>query len=254
MLLAALFFPAFGRAAVPRAIRLLALYALASLLLWFTQTQFVRFLLPLLPVLCLLAAWTLCRAWEARLLSGYALAALAAGSLLWSLGRRRRVWRWMQAPVALGLESQAAYESRYDATSDALRYVNTSLPSEAKLAFFGDPFGFHCDRAYLWGDQSAYVLTPAVRSAVGPAGAPAPVGRDACAGGRRRTAALIVTPQGSGLGGWLYALTAAQGPPLYPGPKDRDPGHSGLSAAALIADTVICTGRLAAVRHLSPLF
>ena len=129
----------------------------------------------------------------------------------------------MQAPVALGMESQTAYESRYDATSDALRYVNTALPPETKLAFFGDPFGFHCDRAYLWGDQSAYVLTPAVRSAPDLLGRLHQLGVtyvlvDAAPG------SLDLTPQGSGFGGSLYALTAAHGPPLYPRPGDRDRG------------------------------
>lgn len=222
VLLGSLFFPAFGRAPVPMAVRLLAGYALASLLLWFTQTQFVRFLLPLVPVLCLLTAWTLERAWDGRRVSGYALAALAAGSLCWSLGVGGSL-AFIQAPVALGLETQNAYESRYDATSDALRYINAALPPEAKLAFFGDPFGFHCDRPYLWGDQSAYVLTAAVHSAPDLLSRLHQLGVthvlvDAKHGG------IDFSPNGSDVGGWLYALTAAHGPPLYPQPEDRDRG------------------------------
>ena len=222
VLLGALFFPAFGRSTAPTAIRLLAGYALASLLLWFSQTQFVRFLLPLVPVLCLLTAWALGQAWDARRPSGYALAALAAGSLLWSLGVGGSL-AFIQAPVVLGFESPTAYESRYDATSDALRYVNTALPPDAKLALFSDPFGYHCDRPYLWGDQSAYVVTPAVHSAPDLRVRLHQLGVthvliDAKHGG------LDFTPQGSGPGGWLYTLTAAHGPPLYPRPEDRDRG------------------------------
>ena len=224
VLLASLFFPAFGPALSPKAARLLALYAFASLALWFTQTQFIRFLLPLVPVLCLLTAWVLCRAWETRALSNVALAGLAAGSLVWSLSVGGRLVA-VQAPVALGLESRAIYSSRYDGTYDALTYVNVVLPPNAKIALFGAPFGFHCDRPYLWGDQSAYVLTPQARSG------------DALL---RRLRQLGVThllvnvgtgrgiadfaPGGSDLGGWLYALTAAHGPPLYPRPGDRDRG------------------------------
>ena len=224
VLLAALFFPIFGRSPVPKAIRLLALYALGALLFWFSQTQFVRFLLPLVPVLCLLASWVLCRAWGTRSLSGYALAALTAVSLLWSLSIGGRL-ALLQAPVVLGGESRGRYQRRYEAGYDALHYVNTVLPSASKIAFFGAPFGFHCDRPYLWGDQSAYVLTPDVRSS-GDLG--------------RRLHQLGVThvlvdadpgrgvadfaPGGDDLGGWLYALTAAHGPPLYPGPGDPDRG------------------------------
>ena len=224
VLLAALFFPAFGRRPAPRAIKLLALYALASLALWFTQTQFIRFLLPLVPILCLLTAWVLDAALKTRQRSASALAALAAGSLLWSLSVGGRLAA-VQAPVALGLMSPAAYQSRYDAGYDALQFVNTSLPPDAKLAFFGDPFGFHCDRSYLWGDQSAYVLTPDVRSRA-----------DLLRRLRQRGVTHVLvdadpmrglagfSPGGSAPGGWLYDLTAAHGPPLYPAPGDRNRG------------------------------
>ncbi|MBV9851933.1 MAG: glycosyltransferase family 39 protein [Armatimonadetes bacterium] len=223
VLLAALFFPAFQRHPAPKAVRLLALYALGWLLLWFTQTQFVRFLLPLVPVLCLLAAWSLCRAVAARTLSGYALAALTGGSLLWSLAVGAQL-AGAQAPVALGLESPEVYRTRYFAGYEAMRFINTSLPVHAKVLLYGYPFGFYCDRPYLWADQSAYVFGPDVRS-------PDDLRRRLRQLGvthllidaDTRRSGVVFAPGDTPVG-WLYALTAAQGPPLFPGPRDPDRG------------------------------
>ncbi len=219
VLLAALFFPAFGAGDIPRPVKALAVFAGAGMLLWFTQTQYMRFLLPLVPAFCLLAAWALCRACAARSLSGYALAGLAAASLLWSLSVGLELAR-LQAPAALGLQSRADYVARYDGDAGAISYLNTRLPPGAKIVFFGHPLGFYCDRPYLWGDQSTYVLTPDVHSA------PALW---------RRLRALGVTHilvdvhsfplrPGDSPGGWVYALTAARSAPLYPGAADPDRG------------------------------
>ncbi len=219
VLLAALFFPAFGRGDTPRVIKALAAYALAATLLWFAQTQYVRFLLPLVPVYCLLAAWMLCRAVGGRSVSGYALAALTGASLLWSLSVGLGLAR-VQAPVALGLQPRADYETRYDGGAGAVGYINTSLPAGAKVVFFGHPLGFACDRPYLWGDQSDYVLTPAVRS---------PETLLARLRALGVTYLLVDThnfPLGPGdsPAGWVYALTAGRSAPLYPGPTDPDRG------------------------------
>jgi hypothetical protein len=219
MLLAALFVPAFGRGETPRSVKALAIFALVGTLLWFSQTQYVRFLMPLVPAFCLLSAWVLCHSIALRTVSGYALAALMAASLLWSLSVGFDLAR-VQAPVAMGLQSQSDYIAHYDGDAGAFQYINTQLPPDAKIVMFGHPLGFYCDRTYLWGDQSTYVLTPDVHSA---------------SALWSRLHALGVThilvdtqyfPLHSGHSpeGWVDALTVAKNPPLYPGPSDASHG------------------------------
>jgi hypothetical protein len=219
LFLAALFVPTWRRAKTPGVVKALTAYAAAATLLWFTQTQFIRFLLPLVPVYCLLTAWAIFQPVPGRSWATHALKALLAFSFMWSLTVAYQLAR-PQIAVALGQQSRPAFQAQNDAGYGAIQYLNHNLPTNAKIAFFGHPLGFYCDRPYLWADQSAYVFTPSVTS-------PATL--------LQRLHALGVTDilvdqrsatfaPGNSPFGWLYALTAAQERPLYPGPGDRDTG------------------------------
>lgn len=211
VLLAALFFPAFGRG-TPGIVKILGAYALGAGLLWFVTAQHVRYLLPVLPVLCLLTAWVLSCALNARWWSGYALMALTSVSVLFSLWIGGQ-FAAQEAPVALGLVSTRDYMTRRDAVYPALEFVNTQLPPQAKLVFYGNPLGFYCDRPYLWGEagHSAFIPYGSFRSA-----------EDL----RRWLAAqgvthILVNTQYFGLApsagwpGWVYQLTAGSSAPLF---------------------------------------
>jgi len=211
MLLGALFFPLFGLRA-SRRVKALGLYALGGGLFWFATAQHVRYLLPLLPVLCLLAAWALVQATAARWRAGYALAALGLGSLMLSVAIAANLMR-AQGPVALGLTSRAAYLEANDPTYPAMMFINTHLPADAKLVFYGDPLGFYCDRPYLWGEalHSAYIPYGEFHSAEDLRGWYAQHG----------ITHVLVDPRSFGFGpgdtwpGWVYRLTAESGAPLF---------------------------------------
>ena len=159
LFVAALFFPVFQDGPVPRAVRALSLYALGALLLWFLTAQHVRYLLPVLPVFCLLTAWALDRALVGRLLSGYALAGLAACSLLFSayLGV---VLTAQEVPVVMGRVSQADYLAIGNQAYPAVQFINSQIPAGSKIVFYGNPLGFYCDRPYLWGEQEHSTYIP----------------------------------------------------------------------------------------------
>ena len=211
VLLGALFFPVFGLHA-PRRVKALALYALGGGLFWFATAQHVRYLLPILPVLCLLAAWALAQAIAARWRAGYALAALGVGSLVLSLDIAVNIMR-AQGPVALGLTSRAAYLNAREPTYPAMAFINTHLPADAKLVFYGCPLGFYCDRPYLWGEalHSAYIPYDQFHSADD-------LSRWYAAHGITH---VLVDPQNFGFApgdtwtGWVYQLTAARSAPLF---------------------------------------
>lgn len=212
VLLAALFFPVFGRIASTPA-KALAGFALGSLLLWAVTVQYVRYLLPTVPVLCLLAGFVLVQTWALRWKSGAALAALGVCSLAFSLfvgaGLVSEV-----LPVVLGQVSRDSYIARGFGPYPAMQFINTQLPKNARVIMYGNPLGFYCDRPYLWGDamHGTYIPYAAFRSADDLRTYLHTLGI---------THILIyeggfpLTPGQSGYPGWVYQLTAGGGPPLF---------------------------------------
>ncbi len=212
LLLAALFFPAFSRGA-PGGMKALAGYALLSLGLWFVTAQYVRYLLPTLPALCLLAAWVLERAWAGRWRSRYALAALGVGSLAFTASVGAQLWA-LQAPVAFGQVPRGDYAARGFAPYEAMQFINQHLPQGAKIAFYGCPLGFYCDRPYLWADAQHSTLIPYDRFR-------SPDDLRASLRGLGVTHVLVwakffpLTPDAQDYTRWVYGVTAGSGPPVF---------------------------------------
>lgn len=212
VLLGALFFPVFVRGASV-AVKALALFALGSLLLWAGTMQYVRYLLPTLPVLCLLASYVAVQAWTLRLKSGYALAALGVVSLAFSLGVGLSLLS-QEAPVVFGQVSREDYITRGFEPYPAMQFINTELPANSKIVMYGNPLGFYCDKPYLWGEPTHGTAIPYdtfhsaddLRAYLHKIGV---------------THILItlqyfpLTPGQSGYPGWVYQLTAGSGPPLF---------------------------------------
>ncbi len=212
VLLGALFFPVFVRGAMA-ALKALALFALGSLLLWAGTMQYVRYLLPALPVLCLLTGYVLVQAYTLRLKSGYALAALGVGSLLFSLFVGVGLL-FSEAPVVFGQESRPDYITQGFPPYPAMQYINTQLPANSKIVMYGNPLGFYCDKPYLWGEPTHGTTIPydTFRSADDLRAYFHKIG----------VTYILVTPQYfpltpglSGYPGWVYELTAGSGPPLF---------------------------------------
>lgn len=212
VLLGALFFPVFLRGA-SAAVKALALFALGSLLLWIGTAQYVRYLLPTLPLLCLLAGYVLVQAYSLRLKSGYALAALGVCSLAFSLLIGVSLLS-EEAPVVFGQVSRDDYIQHNFGPYAAMQYINTELSANSKIVMYGNPLGYYCDKPYLWGEPIH--------------GTTIPYDTLHSAGDLRAylhkigvTHILItpsyfpLTPGLSGYPGWVYQLTAGTGPPLF---------------------------------------
>ncbi|MGI4791706.1 MAG: ArnT family glycosyltransferase [Janthinobacterium lividum] len=150
ILLAALFFPAFLRGA-SGPVKAFAAFALCSLLLWAGTMQYIRYLLPTLPVLCLLSAYILTQACTQRLKSGYALAGLGVLSLAFSLYIGSGLLL-QETPVVFGQVSQDDYIAHGFGPYPAMQFINTQLPKNVKIVMYGNPLGLYCNRPYLWGD------------------------------------------------------------------------------------------------------
>lgn len=208
---AALLFPVFFAGRAPAAVRAPAAWALGGLVVWFVTAQAVRFLLPLLPAMCLLTAWVLQTAWASRSISGRALAALAAGSLAFSAFLGGQLIG-AQAPVVFGLAPREQYITAGDPAYPAIRFINARLPAGSRVAFYGNPLGFYCDRPYFWAEPEHSTL----------------IGYDALqtpedlARALRRLGAthVLINPAyfkpGSHASDLVYALASRCGPPLFP--------------------------------------
>ncbi|MDQ2800989.1 MAG: hypothetical protein M3Y13_15255 [Armatimonadota bacterium] len=212
LLLAALFFPAFSRGA-PGVVRSLGIYTLLAALLWFATMQYLRYFLPNVPVLCLLAAWVMARSWEGRWRSGYALVALGAASLAFSFSVGAQLLA-LQAPVVFGWESRDDYITHGFAPYPALKFINDQLPRNAKVVFYNNPYGFYCDKPYLWGDapHSTYIPYDTFRSADDFRAYLAKIGVTHILVNYQ---AFEPKPDAAGYTHWVYALTEGTGPPVF---------------------------------------
>ncbi len=158
VLLAALFFPAFGRGAPGQSRRSAC-------------TRFCPCCSGLRPcsmsaTCCLCFPSCACwppgcgaRAWAGRWLSGYALAGLAVCSLAFSLYAGAGLAA-QEAPVVFGQQSRDDYITHNFAAYPAMQFINTQLPPGAKVVFYGNPLGFYCDKPYLWGDAQHSTVIP----------------------------------------------------------------------------------------------
>lgn len=212
LLLAALFFPVFGRRA-PNLVKALGGYALMSFLTWFVTMQYARYLLPTVPVFCLLAAWVLIKALEERWRSAYVLAGLGLCSLAFTflIGAQQAA---LQAPVVFGRQSREEYITRGFAAYPAMQFINTQLPARSKIVFYGNPLGYYCDKPYLWGDQqhSTYIPYSSFQTAEDFRLALQKIGVTHILVNRRY---LDPKPDATDYTRWVYALTAGTGPPVF---------------------------------------
>jgi len=174
--------------------------------------EYVRYLLPAVPVLCLLAAWVVVSVWEGRWRARYALAGLGAGSMVFTLFIGASLVR-LQAPVAFGGQSRAQFLEHDLSGFPVIQFINTHLPADAKVVFYGHPFGFYCDRPYLWGDAQHSTLIPydTFHNAEDLRASLQKIGVTHILINRRN----LPPPDAPGYTQWVYALTDGAGPPLF---------------------------------------
>ena len=209
---AAMFVPAFRQLKTPPAVKALGLYGLVSFLVWFLLTQQVRYLLPTLPVYCVLAAFVVVELMQGKGFAKFALAGLCSLSLLFS------------SFVAFNLVSQELPRALGGAPPGwpypAMQFLNEATPKDSGVVFYGEPRDFYCDRNYMWGEPGHGIVIP-YQSMNGP--------------GDLRNWLLLhgfeylyidssqaaITP-GPGMNGLVYDLTAGSGSlPIYQaGPVD----------------------------------
>jgi hypothetical protein len=153
----ALGIPALFMKGKPREIGLCAFFFGFLWLFWALTSQQIRYLLPGLGLLALVAGWGAVemapRLRMARVVGGVCL-------VLW-LGFAPAITLWRARdtfPVLTGAMSSEQYLRRSFSGYDAMSYANASTPKEAKFAVYGEPRCFYLDRAYFWADEGHNTL------------------------------------------------------------------------------------------------
>jgi hypothetical protein len=157
--LATLFVPTLWNKQSGTAIRLLGLFGLLSLIIWFYLTQQVRYLLPTMPIYCVLAGYVLVEVWSVKSFTKYALAGLFALSLLTSAYLALMLVKQV-APVALGIVSWASYIEPALESYTSMQYINQNTPKESGVVCYGEPRDFYLDRRYMWGEPGHGLVIP----------------------------------------------------------------------------------------------
>ena len=190
----------------------LALYCGLAFLATFLAMQYVRYALPLVPLLCLLAGWTIDALMAERRITGYALAIFAGVSALFSGAIAAEIAQ-AQWPMVSGAVTQELYITKGFGAYPAMQYINRELPANAKVVFYGNPLGFYCDREYFWGEKNHSGIVPydTMHSS-----------QDLLAYFHKTGVThVLVDARAFGLApspnwtGWVYELTAGQGAPIF---------------------------------------
>lgn len=143
---------------INRRIAALGWFSLAYMIAWFFLTQQSRYLLCIMPMLSLLAAWTLsCGFAHGKMrvasLFGFALQILVLTLLLFSLIKP-------SIPAALGAVSPDDYLEKTLDVYSAQRWINENTPPSSRILLFEETRGFYLDRSYMWANPGHHTLIP----------------------------------------------------------------------------------------------
>ena len=136
-------------------VRLLLGIAVAGLLLWSLGTQWLRYLVPLMPIAALVASAGLAR------LPRWAMAPVALCWLLGMPGNLRPVTATAQeqAAVALGLETQEVFLERQLTAWPAIHWINEHSPADARVALLYSWQAALLERPWVLGSVEDHVPT-----------------------------------------------------------------------------------------------
>lgn len=131
--------------------RFLWIYLALHLVLWGSVRPVLRFLYPVFPLVCLLAGegvagfFQALPLWARRVGLGLgALFVISNGVLFYWVERVRDPF-----PVAVGLVSRSDYLSGKLDYYPAMAFMETGLPSTARVLFVGDQRAYYCPRRHL---------------------------------------------------------------------------------------------------------
>ena len=126
------------------------------LIAWFGLSLQSRYLIPAFAVLAVISSAVVC-ADEKYRLAKLIFATAAVGTALFGICTLGPLIS-STVPFVYGQESQDEYLTRAVDVYPAEKYINEELPSNAKIAIYGDTRGFFLNRNYVWADPGHNVM------------------------------------------------------------------------------------------------
>lgn len=126
---------------------------------WFGLMQQTRYLITIVPLLCVVAAcgvdtansrWPVARHAANGFVAVCVVLSMATGFAL-AIGGAR---------AAMGLEPRDEYLSRTLDVYDAESFINEYTPANARVVLFDEVRGFYLDRDYMWGNPGHHEIIP----------------------------------------------------------------------------------------------
>lgn len=140
-------------------LKILATYCVLLYVVWFLTMQYGRYLFGILPVICVIAGIAVSEVLSVRgFLRSTVMSCLAVSILFSTFTAVYLVSKLL--PVAVGMQSKKEFRAKYDYSQPVVSFINHNLPKSARLAFYGFPFGFYCERDYFWGEPEHGTYIP----------------------------------------------------------------------------------------------
>jgi len=126
---------------------------------WFALMQQARYLIPILPLLCVVAAWSVDIANTRWRVARHAVNGFVALCVVLSFVTSVAV-ALVGARAAVGLEPRDEYLSRTLDVYDTESFINDCTSPEARVVLFDEVRGFYLDREYIWGNPGHHEMIP----------------------------------------------------------------------------------------------
>ncbi|MBA7473765.1 hypothetical protein ES707_09109 [subsurface metagenome] len=134
-----------------RMIKFILYYSLIFFIIWAIFSPLKRYLIPVFPLLSIMAAYIIIRISELTRFTRVPLFTLVISTLIFQMvylapGGWNKIYQPML--VFAGLTSQEEYILKNEETYPVFRHINRNVSPTAKLLIM-DPRGFYCDRPYI---------------------------------------------------------------------------------------------------------
>lgn len=137
----------------------IAVFTLVFVITWFFLMQYSRYLITIIPMMCIIAGYAASEIHQKMMKSRYAVNAFICICVLLSVFNVYRM-SINSLNAAVGTEPADAFLSRTLDVYDAEQWINMNLPDDAGIVLFDEVRGFYLNRKYIWGNPGHHEMIP----------------------------------------------------------------------------------------------
>lgn len=137
----------------------IAALTLIFIITWFYMMQYSRYLITIIPMMCVIAGYAASEINRKMMKSRHAVNIFIAICIFLSIFNEYRISA-DSLKAAIGLEPAEVFLSRTLDVYDAENWINTNLPEDAGIVLFDEVRGFYLSRKYIWGNPGHHEMIP----------------------------------------------------------------------------------------------